>query len=66
MHIMERDLPYDPVAIWKLAQARRRQALKLRAEGKTLQEIGEIMGVTHQRVAQIIKKALRHKAQSSG
>ena len=47
-------MAYDPVAIWKEGQRRRRKAAKLRAQGKTLQEIGDILGISKQRAGQIL------------
>lgn len=38
----------------KQVQKRHRQAAQLRAQGKTLQEIADILGVTHQRVSQYL------------
>jgi len=38
---------------------RRRRAVKLRADGKTVQEIGNVLGVTKQRASQILKAAAK-------
>lgn len=38
----------------KLARQRRHQAAKLRASGKTLQEIADALGVSSQRVSQYL------------
>lgn len=37
-----------------LAETRRRAAEELRAEGLPLRDVGELLGVTHQRVSQIL------------
>ena len=47
-------MAYDPVAIWKEGRKRRRQAARLRAKGYTLQKIGKIMGISHQRVSKLL------------
>lgn len=40
-------------------KARTRAIVKMRAEGKTLQEIGDKFGITRQRVLQVINSAVR-------
>lgn len=49
----------DLVAAAKLAVSRRKKAVSLRRQGKTIQEIGAALGITHQRVSQILASVRR-------
>jgi hypothetical protein len=44
------------------AKERREMAYSLRQEGKTYREIGEVLGVSHGRAAQLVKRVERAKA----
>ena len=48
------------------AKGRRARALKMRESGKTLQAIATRLGVTHQRVSQILKAAKKEANQGEG
>ena len=48
---------YDSKRVRREAQNKRRMVLRLRATGKTLQQIAEMWGISRQRVGQIDKKA---------
>lgn len=45
------------------ARKRRERALELREAGKTVQQVGDILGVTKQRAAELIARARRDRAQ---
>ena len=50
-------MAYDMIAVMRQAQRRRKEGLRLRAAGKTLQEIADLWGITRQRVHDILKRA---------
>lgn len=54
------------IDILRLKMTRNEQIIEYRQQGKTLQEIGEIVGVSHQRVSQLIKSTGYRRAISKG
>ncbi len=45
-------------ALWSALSAREREVMEQRGEGRTLEDVGNLMGITKQRVAQIEKAVL--------
>lgn len=48
---------YNHLAVLKQALERRRKLLELRMQGKSLQEIANLWGISRQRVAEIAARA---------
>ena len=59
---MVRSMGIDYVAAARAIVRRRKRALQLRGQGKTLEEIGKALGVSTERARQIVKKAEQDRA----
>ena len=55
---------YDQIEVIQQARARRKRALAMRAKGLTVQQVGEQLGVTKQRAAEILRLAKLEAAQA--